>query len=103
MQHSMHQNQYVSPYIKNNRVLSLSIFLEEKVSPDFSVLHSFSSTNTDELTLEKGAVVSVIENRPSGWSWVTNKDVGTGWFPTNYLKPSDRSPTVNMIYSSWQT
>ena len=55
-------------------------------------MQSFHTSNTEELTLDKGVVVSVMENRPSGWSWVTNVDVGTGWFPTCYLELLDCSP-----------
>ena len=51
------------------------------------VVRSFNALSVDHLTLIKGDVVSVIENRPSGWSRVTNVDVGTGWFPTCYLEP----------------
>ena len=62
------------------------------LSPDkrplqFAVLQSFSGTSPDELCLEKYDIVSVIENSSSGWSWVNEPNVGSGWFPTNYLEP----------------
>ena len=58
---------------------------------DFIVLYPFCASTTDELTLTAGVIVSVIESKPSGWSWVTNVDVGDGWFPSQYLEPLNAS------------
>ena len=53
----------------------------------FAVLQSFSGSSPDELSLKKYDIVSVIENSPSGWSWVNEPSAGSGWYPTSYLEP----------------
>jgi hypothetical protein len=53
----------------------------------FAVLQSFNGTGRDELSLKQYDIVSVIENNPSGWSYVNEPSVGTGWYPTSYLEP----------------
>ena len=53
----------------------------------FAVLQSFSGSSPDELSLKKYDIVSVIENNPSGWSWVSEPSAGSGWYPTSYLEP----------------
>jgi hypothetical protein len=59
-------------------------FLEDDVEY-FVVIYPFQTSNTDEISLDVGTTVSVIDNKPSGWSWVANQDGDTGWFPTQYL------------------
>jgi hypothetical protein len=66
--------------------LHFSLSLDQR-RLQFAVLESFSATSPDELSLAKYDIVSVIENSSSGWSWVNEPSVGSGWFPTNYLEP----------------
>ena len=75
--------------IINNRKFTL--FSEQNCEEDFIVLYPFCASKTDELTLTAGVIVSLIESKPSGWSWVTNVDVGAGWFPSQYLEPLNSS------------
>ena len=49
------------------------------------MMYPFEASKTDEISLEVDTVVVAIESKPSGWSWVVNKDDNTGWCPTQYL------------------
>ncbi|XP_046852751.1 uncharacterized protein LOC124446006 [Xenia sp. Carnegie-2017] len=60
---------------------------DQKRLLQFTVLESFSGSSPNELSLLKHDIVYVIENNPSGWSWVHEPDLGNGWFPTSYLEP----------------
>ena len=53
------------------------------------MIYPFQTSNTDEISLDVGSKVSVIDSKPSGWSWVLNEDGNTGWFPTQYLDHID--------------
>lgn len=63
------------------------LWSDQKRLLQFTVLESFSGSSPDELSLLKHDIVYVIENNPSGWSWVHEPDLGNGWFPTSYLEP----------------
>ena len=65
---------------------AFSLSLDQK-RLQFAVLQSFSGSSPDELSLKKYDIVSVIENNPSGWSWVNEPTAGSGWYPTSYLEP----------------
>ncbi|CAB4003184.1 SH3 and PX domain-containing 2B isoform X4, partial [Paramuricea clavata] len=71
--------------VQTNHQIGYSIPDQRRLK--FAVLESFSATSPDELSLAKYEIVSVIENSSSGWSWVNEPSVGSGWFPTNYLEP----------------
>lgn len=56
----------------------------------FVVMYPFEASKNDEISLEVDTMVFVIESKPSGWSWVENKDDKTGWCPTQYLVRVER-------------
>ena len=53
-------------------------------------MYPFETSKNDEIPLEVDTMVFVIESKPSGWSWVANKDDNTGWCPTQYLVRVER-------------
>lgn len=49
------------------------------------VLHLYNATSSDEISLQKGEIVSLIETFPNGWSRIEKKSV-IALFPTNHLE-----------------
>ncbi|XP_035006581.2 rho guanine nucleotide exchange factor 7 isoform X2 [Hippoglossus stenolepis] len=53
----------------------------------------FQQTNEDELSFDKGDIISVFRQEDGGW-WEGSNNGKTGWFPSNYvreLKGSDKT------------
>ncbi|XP_062841123.1 SH3 and PX domain-containing protein 2A [Trichomycterus rosablanca] len=68
-------------------------------SDDESVLYvaakSYKSTNIDELSVEIGTVVEVLQRSDNGW-WLVRYNCKTGYIPAMYLQPYIH-PRVRMI------
>ncbi|XP_029904018.1 proline-serine-threonine phosphatase-interacting protein 1-like [Myripristis murdjan] len=50
----------------------------------YMVLYDFFAQQPDDLTVPRGAVVQVLEQRPDGW-WTVERNGQTGLVPGNYL------------------
>lgn len=46
---------------------------------------NFQQTNEDELTFNKGDIISVTRQEEGGW-WEGMLNGKTGWFPSNYVR-----------------
>ena len=46
---------------------------------------NFEQTHEDELTFNKGDIISVTRQVEGGW-WVGTHSGKTGWFPSNYVR-----------------
>lgn len=55
------------------------------------VKHRYASTREDELSLEKGAEVIVLEKEEDGW-WRGRCGPNIGWFPFNYVEEMKEMP-----------
>jgi hypothetical protein len=44
----------------------------------------FSSSSEDEISLDKGIWVNVLQKKSDGW-WLVQYEKQRGWFPSNYL------------------
>lgn len=55
------------------------------------VKHRYASTREDELSLEKGAEVIVLEKEEDGW-WRGRCGTRIGWFPFNYVEELKETP-----------
>ena len=70
--------------------MSTCVFLSSYISSGSDeqgtvvVLHEFKGTRPDELALELGAVVTILEEDEHGWCRGTYKG-RTGWFPSNFV------------------
>nr|XP_033783353.1 SH3 and PX domain-containing protein 2B isoform X3 [Geotrypetes seraphini] len=51
----------------------------------YSVIYPYTARDQDEISLEKGAVVEVIQKNLEGW-WKTRYQGQEGWAPASYLK-----------------
>ena len=51
----------------------------------------YVSTREDELSLEKGDIVVILEKEADGW-WRGRKDNHIGWFPFNYVEETGPPP-----------
>ena len=51
----------------------------------------YVSTREDELSLEKGDIVIILEKEADGW-WRGRKENHIGWFPFNYVEETDAPP-----------
>lgn len=58
------------------------------------VKYNYKSQQTDELSLTKGAKISVLEKSDDGW-WKGELDGETGWFPSNYVVEQPFSDLTN--------
>jgi len=46
--------------------------------------YTFKATNNDELSFQKGDLVTITQQEEGGW-WEGTLDGKTGWFPSNYV------------------
>ena len=93
--HGMSKNNILLKYTVMHILYIWSNYFQSSLAEgneDCIVLFSFGAFNKDEVTLEAGSLVSVIEKTSSGWSWASERmGEQTGWFPSNYLATLDNS------------
>lgn len=61
-------------------------------APQFKVLYDFDATETDDLSLQQGDIVSVIRKSEDGWWFgetVKAGGVRRGHFPATYVEEAD--------------
>lgn len=73
----------------NHDLLNLQFNDAQSISSNLNrtiavVKYNYKSQQTDELSLEKGAKISVLEKSDDGW-WKGELDGTIGWFPSNYV------------------
>ncbi|XP_063784146.1 SH3 and PX domain-containing protein 2B isoform X2 [Pseudophryne corroboree] len=54
----------------------------------YSVIYPYAARDQDEITLDKGAIVEVIQKNLEGW-WKIRYKGAEGWAPASYLKSGD--------------
>uniref|UniRef100_A0A6Q2Y4F1 Rho guanine nucleotide exchange factor (GEF) 7b n=1 Tax=Esox lucius TaxID=8010 RepID=A0A6Q2Y4F1_ESOLU len=78
------------PHGRSSKVLHnqyRSLDMSESVGPSVLVKakFAFQQTNEDELSFNKGDIISVSRQENGGW-WEGSLNGKTGWFPSNYVK-----------------
>eukprot|EP01135_Chromosphaera_perkinsii_P006897 Nk52_evm52s621 gene=Nk52_evmTU52s621 len=56
-------------------------------------LYDYAATNEDEITLNEGDVLTVLDRNEEGW-WEGSIDNRTGWFPANYVEVIDEQESM---------
>lgn len=65
--------------------------LEPEEEEKYSVIYPYTARDQDEMNLERGAVVEVIQKNLEGW-WKIRYQGKEGWAPASYLKKSSGEP-----------
>ncbi|XP_036280622.1 SH3 and PX domain-containing protein 2B isoform X2 [Pipistrellus kuhlii] len=65
--------------------------LEPEDEEKYSVIYPYTARDQDEMNLERGAVVEVIQKNLEGW-WKIRYQGKEGWAPASYLKKSSGEP-----------
>ena len=59
------------------------------------VRFAYDAKQTDEVTLNKADIVSILSKSEDGW-WRVRKGSDTGWYPSNYLEQDDDNDSAGL-------
>ncbi|KAL8562732.1 hypothetical protein ACOMHN_022608 [Nucella lapillus] len=65
-------------------------------------IETFTADNSDEISLEKGAIVEVLQKNMDGW-WTVRYDGSEGYAPATYLKKSTDPYAISLVEKSRQS
>jgi len=68
--------------LRHNKFITYNCFLLERVM----ALYPYQAQNEDELSFEKGDVISVLAKEEASW-WRGELNGVSGVFPSNYVSP----------------
>lgn len=73
-------------------VTPTALVMQSDVATDscgtYVAMHNFTATHGDELTFERGDVITVTQKLEGGW-WEGRLAGQTGWFPSNHLAATE--------------
>ncbi|KAI4890449.1 hypothetical protein NFI96_006171 [Prochilodus magdalenae] len=86
---------FPAPYLEREEMDDDDEDLTDGESVLYVVSRSYKSTNRDELSVEIGSVVEVLQRSDNGW-WLVRYNSRTGYIPSMYLQPYN-NPQVRML------
>ncbi|KAB0392692.1 hypothetical protein E2I00_013584, partial [Balaenoptera physalus] len=72
--------------------------LQPEEEEKYTVIYPYTARDQDEMNLERGAVVEVIQKNLEGW-WKIRYQGKEGWAPASYLKKSSGEPLAPKLGS----